>query len=555
MHEPSFLDLASGGVENSDLLIPRVQIAADQCHGVALRSSMARGTCGIAFVERIRPGARSHDINMSERDQFMDLLRTYHGAWHSVDIRAIALFALDKWINLGTRLVLSKKPVPYDRSDAQRLSASLGLFREVHPLDTLTDLLSQLETGTLPISGNVIHYGKIENNEVKASTLHFSVSIHHRTDRWAGPGLQFPTILLQGWGEHLHNLLHSYPGAPGREHIDWSLRSLAAPYDGLDDLFVTYLEVPKPTWGHALEASLIEVVAPIQARLSGECSFHGGTASIVIEAIGAWNPTDLSIGVIAVGEPVTRASHAFTDDECTISDGGLRAKKTLEFNHSTSIIIFLRVMGHSIDTITLRDPIALLGNPRIRAYTHFDPELSTLREFLDAKGKRPQEDFEIAVALLLHFCGFNVALYGRVGKIEAEIDLIAFSPASIHVIAAECTTGDIDVNQKLTKLSRRVMDLRKTLPDFAVVPVLVTALDNAKITRTDLQKATNEGIGVAASEELKELLDLAGQQKPVNEVRAYLAGLIENQRSLFRDETGPEGLIFGEGQVDGSGAD
>jgi hypothetical protein len=38
MHQMPLLDLARGGVEDSHLLIPRVEITADQCHGVALHS-------------------------------------------------------------------------------------------------------------------------------------------------------------------------------------------------------------------------------------------------------------------------------------------------------------------------------------------------------------------------------------------------------------------------------------------------------------------------------------------------------------------------------------
>jgi hypothetical protein len=41
VRQPPLLDLASGRVEDSHLLIPRVEITANQCHGVALHSWVA----------------------------------------------------------------------------------------------------------------------------------------------------------------------------------------------------------------------------------------------------------------------------------------------------------------------------------------------------------------------------------------------------------------------------------------------------------------------------------------------------------------------------------
>jgi hypothetical protein len=41
VHQTPLLDLARGGLEDSYLLIPRVEITAHQCHGVALHSRAA----------------------------------------------------------------------------------------------------------------------------------------------------------------------------------------------------------------------------------------------------------------------------------------------------------------------------------------------------------------------------------------------------------------------------------------------------------------------------------------------------------------------------------
>jgi hypothetical protein len=73
MHQTSLLDLARSGVEDRHLLIPRVEITTDQCHGVALHS------LGPPPDERGQRGGRSHDIRMSETVPPPELLM--RGRW------------------------------------------------------------------------------------------------------------------------------------------------------------------------------------------------------------------------------------------------------------------------------------------------------------------------------------------------------------------------------------------------------------------------------------------------------------------------------------------
>ena len=194
--------------------------------------------------------------------------------------------------------------------------------------------------------------------------------------------------------------------------------------------------------------------------------------------------------------------------------------------------------------LTLDDRTTLLANPRILAYSHFDNDLSVLEKCLKGRGTDRAGDFELGVALLLHFCGLGTASYGQIGALQEEIDLVAFSPSSNEVIAAECTTADLDVKEKLSKLSRRAKDLRARLATFSLIPIMFTALEESRVAVSDLQKAATEGIGVIAQQGINELLHMAGQRKESGEVLRYLTELIANQSSRFKQNDADVGRDF-----------
>jgi len=296
--------------------------------------------------------------------------------------------------------------------------------------------------------------------------------------------------------------------------LDWQLRSLEFPYDGLDDLLISFLEVPKPSWGRVIESSLVEVIAPIRLRLGDGCKLYKGKLDIYVEAVSYEKLDDITIGLIEIGNnSQRRSSHVLTKTDCKKVENRFIIHKKMSVDEAYSVIVFLRFRDNALDMRVIVDPSLLLKNPRILAYSHFDENLNVLKDYLEGKGKGPLKEFEIGVDLLLHFCGFNVGYYGQIKRIQEEIDLVAFVPTSNHIIAVECTTKDLDVNEKLSKFSRRVKELQERLVKFSTIPLIFTALERAKISKSDLKKAKDERIGVVAAEEVQRLLEMAGQQR------------------------------------------
>ncbi len=473
---------------------------------------------------------------MSELRKFKEAIKPYIDGWKSVEVKAVCFSAYGKWINLGTRIILSEKPttdiITFDSlPEFLRFKA----FHEILDINKLDDLLVQLERGILTVCGNEIYF-KIESNDVKVTPLSFSFYRDYRSERFIPLNFAYPMVILRA-GESIHGLLYNHDEAIEQGYLDSGLRSYKVPYNGLDDLLVSFIGIPKPDFGH-IESAFLDVVAPIPLRLGNECKLSDGKAIIHMENVGYEHLEDISIGLIehSGGQTSNRTSFVLAKTDLKEENGHLVTHKDVGTDTS-SVDIFLSFRGEFLDMLRVGDPSTILKNPRIMVYEHFDKDLTILNKYLESSDS---DCFEIGIGLLLHFCGFNTGSYclvkGKKGRsgIQEEIDLIAFADSN-HVIAGECTTKEIDVNEKLSKLSRRVKEIQEILEGCSIIPLIFTTLEIDKIPRSDIEKAKKEGIGVAAIENIKEILEMAGQKKQPQEILMYLKNLIRrNELSQWK---------------------
>jgi hypothetical protein len=416
--------------------------------------------------------------------------------------------------------------------------SSFSVFHEIRDIKELDSLLFQIENGILMLTGKEIHLGKIINDNVVVQPSRTWFYTNRKSGRWPSVDFEFPTIVLGRGGESIHNLLHNHAEAIGQEELDWQLRSLGFPYDGLDDLFVSFLGFSKPSWGRVTESASVEIIAPIRIRLGDNCKLYQSKLDTYVETSGYEKLDEISIGLIELSgnTPMRRSSNALAKTDWKRVEDRQIGHKEVRVDNASSVVIFLRFRGNTLAMRRVNDPFALVKNPRIQAYNFFDEDLNKLKNYLRGKGKDPSEDFEIGVGLLLHFFGFNVAPYGRVKAINEEIDLIAFVPPSNYIIAVECTTKDLDVNQKLSKFSRRVKELQERLAEFSIIPLIFTTLERGKISASDLSKANEDGIGVVSAEEIQELIEMTSQQRQPNEILVYFQNLLPKdlEKSIFK---------------------
>jgi len=159
--------------------------------------------------------------------------------------------------------------------------------------------------------------------------------------------------------------------------------------------------------------------------------------------------------------------------------------------------------------LTVTNPARPTANARLAAHTVFDPEFRELRRLLRGGGRPDAHDFEAAIGLLLHVCGFSVAQYGSSGPFRDGPDLVAVCGARPIVLAVECTLREIDSKSKLLKLYHRWQQLAEAMPTHQVVAAVFTPLPHAEIAAHERERAQQLGIAVASAEIIERLRDLA----------------------------------------------
>lgn len=476
---------------------------------------------------------------MKAIEKFKTLIGPFCDGWKSIEIRSVCFEVQERLVSLGTRVILSHK-----QSEDVQLENSLPdfprfkAFHKAYDAKILNDILEQLEKGVFKIDNQNIFF-KIENNEVKASPLSFYLEKTFSPNSIALPNFKFPTITLRDFVGSFHSLLANGIEPIDREYLDQQLCSAEIPYNGLSDLYVNFLGFQKPEFGN-VDSAIVEIVAPLLLKLGDGCKMSNGRITLEVEVVGYENLDGVLVGVIEHSGEVThrRKSYSLSEADWKEQNGIRIANKEIPAENTTSADIFLTFRNKLVDSIVVRDPGALLKNPKIFAYNHFDKDLKALKDYLGLAGKNPA-NFEVGIGILLHFCGFNIGQYclvsGKKGvaSIHDEIDIVAFGPSN-YVLALECTEKDIDINGKISKFSRKVKEIKRILEGYEILPFLVTHLERSHISESDMKKSVDEGIGVIAIEEIKELLETAGQYKRPNEIINYLKGLIISKEFFLK---------------------
>jgi hypothetical protein len=309
----------------------------------------------------------------------------------------------------------------------------------------------------------------------------------------------------------------------------WELRASSLPYESIIDFMGDHLGFRPVLSGSGFgDMAQIIISAPLGVWLTEDCQVTGGKVEAHVKALGGVPRARVMVGVVGKGQGgvALRDSKALPSEEWASTDQGWIARATWTNPETASATLLLSVGGEFVDLCTIRDQDLDSPNQRVAALNYLDHNLSVLSELLQGQGKNRAGDFEIAVCLVLHLCGLNVAPCSLVSRLSDGPDALAFAPDLPVVLVVECTTQEIDAGGKLSKLQRRAKELRSVLPETQVWPMIFSPVAQAQIAKTDFEKAKNENIAVVASEDIDALLSLAIQGVPLRRILLRLDSLM-----------------------------
>jgi hypothetical protein len=291
------------------------------------------------------------------------------------------------------------------------------------------------------------------------------------------------------------------------QEIDWELASGDVPFENFNELLIT---LGLPAWRHGGESCSLEIAAVSPAVITDGSTITNGNALIEVQAAKSLDVRNLKLGFQFM-EKGSRSKRG------SVSGQTLRweTRDELQFAvHSMPVNEALRLQAYlSFEGVPL-DQRAVFGagkqvNPRSVVHQAFDPDIRLLSRVLLNPKKSEAEDFEVAVATLLHLLGFSSCNYGVLTEFRDGPDIIAVTPSG-SVAVIECTTGFLDAKDKLSKLVGRASRIRTRLAEaghdkIEMLPVIVTSLVRDEV-KASIPAADKLRIAVVCREELENAL-------------------------------------------------
>ncbi len=296
--------------------------------------------------------------------------------------------------------------------------------------------------------------------------------------------------------------------------IDWELKTSTFPYENIEELVNDFdLQAENPN----LQVCFIDVVATAPAHIDPSSRVDGKHAIIVFKSSKRLATSKLRLNYKVVDTALkvhARQTVQCDEPKCEWADGKEQDTGTVQFDIGEQQFVraFLSYDDYGLHQVWISDPTRYF-NPKSSILGLADPDLAIVRSYISgerlSKRGNMQGDFEDAVCWLLSASGFAPLHLGLNSRTRDFVDIVAFSRGG-NVLVVECTTGRLDEDQKLSKLTDRTTKIHLNLKEIGygavlVQPVIVTMRPKAAV-QPELERAGEAGIAVVCQEQLQQLL-------------------------------------------------
>lgn len=312
----------------------------------------------------------------------------------------------------------------------------------------------------------------------------------------------------------------------GRPNIDFVLRSLPEPYDGLEDLFISL----SLNLDGADNQARIVIFGDTPIMLDRDTSkLSSEELHLEVKLASGIDHKEVRVGYRLIPDaPTSRTSIMGTALTWTDDESLSRGKIDIPMKDVTAAHVFVSYRDQAFDKWWVANPDRHL-NFRVATYEPFDVGRAVLRDALGESADRKAGDLENGIGILLSLCGFSVAQMGQISRLREGPDLIAVTPRGEVLIVEVTTTGVLDTKDKLSKLVSRSQQLKQHLAKsgwghLPVQPVIVTSSPRKQLS--DLDKAKANGIAVAALEDTVALFERLVVPQDVSEVFRAIGQLV-----------------------------
>jgi hypothetical protein len=468
--------------------------------------------------------------------QSEEAISTFHSAvdkfrnlWRSIEIDSVSAHRGGTWYNVCTGLRLrTELPTEVEALNLVSLD-DFSAQRAVAPIDELDSILVGLRRGTLSIGGREVHLGappdRPETQGIPAQNLPWTFyDLEPDAPRcWNGSIPETRRFQLETTGASFRKF---WTNDEWRALED-RLMANNPPVVGMNDLAENLLgfRCAFQVWQASAQLALI---APLYSGFYDEIEVK--PSSVVLRASGPSTAPieDFRLATVVVGRAsVDRRIQPLQLTSATAAGNKLEMECEVTAPEGLIIDALLLLRGSKVGRL---QQVISTENPRLTAHSVFDRNIELLSSALfPPTPTRASGAFEVAVAWLLHLCGFQVVNYGlRDLKPSDEIDVLAFVPYGNQALAVEATLRSPRNKDKLSKLRGRVDDLSNQLHDFEIVGVVASASPTAY--QAEANDAVELGIVPMYRDQLDAVYDLAVKNRSPRDIFAFVKGLLADRK-------------------------
>ena len=438
---------------------------------------------------------------MSQVSEAIEIFKKRRKFYKSVDIRIAAINQEDSWYSVRTIVLLSCDKATGRIQRKIDVGNFMILFKNIGA-DRFPDLLETLGRDELEVNGVKINFFAEKKPYFHLEDW-YSKNSERANERW---GIEWPLDVFQ-WSSS-----HKYSNEMTRilKNVSLRLNCHDPPYEDVYKTVREFLGLHEYVFGETDGRDSICYILLPSYLVIKECKLQGDRLDFEVKFHPSINHSDIRLNLVARGKTTEKRQETFSISKIKKSGPFKSIKKHMVLKGAADVHLYLFLKGKENEGPSDRRYVRNLKttiNPRFIAHEMFDINADKLKEWLHGLGSDRAVDFEHALTILFHTCGFSTEWLGRKGAVRDAPDILAFCPAPYALIVGECKT-DVFGWKEMRKLKDRAKKICRELK-IDTYPVMFTCIEPNDIDEPTRKKAQNERIAILSTQEIDEILRMA----------------------------------------------
>jgi len=439
---------------------------------------------------------------LSRVPEVIEIFKKRRKFYKSIDLRIAAINHENSWYNVRTRVLLSCNK-PNNLVQRKIVVDDFMILFESISADNFPALLETIDRDAVEVDGIKIHFFAEKPHTLSFEDWYLKSS-ERANERWSvdWPLDVYTWEVEQKSQNEAQRIL---------KNVSMRLKCHDPPYEDAYTVVREFLGLQEYEFREyeGGRYSKCYILLPDYLTVKN-CRLEGKRLDFEIKFHPSIDSNDLRLSIIAGGKTIKRRIETFKRNQIRKSGvfKSVKASLILEDIVDAQLCPFLKGKeDEGPSDIRYIKNLKTTINSRFMANDVFGASAEKLMNWLHGTGKQGSDDFEHAVTILFHICGFSTEWLDRGNLAEDAPDILIFSSEPQALIVGECKT-DVFGWKEMRKLKDRAMKLCKEIK-IDTYPTMFTCIEPKDIDEETRKKASDERITILSAPETDEILKMA----------------------------------------------